>query len=336
MRESRLSLALSSGAVALPPEGPVAVFSPSAEADLAPLARARVQIVQPFRPDHDAWAARAYDSAPACPEGVRFAAALVYVPRARAHAQALIAQALTVTGGGPVLVDGQKTDGIEPLLRACRARGSVSAPVIGGHGKLFALTAPPAAFADWAARPGLAGGRFRTVPGTFSADGIDAGSALLAAALPAGLKGHVADLGAGWGYLAAEALARCPGLAQLHLVEADAEALDCARHNVTDARAVFHWADARAFAPPRLLDAVITNPPFHAGRAADPALGIAFLAAAAAMLAPHGALYAVANRHLPYERELSRLFHELTERPGTGGFKVLHAVRPIRAPRPRR
>jgi 16S rRNA (guanine1207-N2)-methyltransferase len=48
------------------------------------------------------------------------------------------------------------------------------------------------------------------------------------------------------------------------------------------------------------------------------------------MLAPSGQFWMVANRHLPYETELSQHFHEVVEAGGTPGFKVIHATRPRR------
>ena len=57
-----------------------------------------------------------------------------------------------------------------------------------------------------------------------------------------------------------------------------------------------------------VMDAVVMNPPFHEGRKADPELGQAFIEAAAGMLGAKGKLYMVANRHLPYEETLERLF----------------------------
>jgi 16S rRNA (guanine1207-N2)-methyltransferase len=140
------------------------------------------------------------------------------------------------------------------------------------------------------------------------------------------LKGRIADLGAGWGWLSREILRR-PAVKSLHLVEADHAALDCARQNVSDARAAFHWADATRWAPETPLDAVVTNPPFHVGRRADPALGRAFLEAGARMLAPHGQLWLVANRHLPYETTLDALFRDVTEIGGDSRFKILQAAR---------
>ncbi|TCP44394.1 class I SAM-dependent methyltransferase [Rhodovulum marinum] len=330
MSDARLTLALESGAVALPEVGRIAVFGPSAEADLSALPKDRVQIIQGFAPDHAAWAARGWAVAIA-PEG-DFAAAVICVPRSKALARAWVAEALARTGGGPVIIDGAKTDGVDSLLKACRAMGGeVTAPFAKAHGKSFVLAGDTAAFSDW--RPGegrLIEGRYRTAPGVFSADGVDRGSALLLAALPAKLKGRVADLGAGWGYLAGEALAAHPEITEMHLVEADHAALTCVQANVPDPRARFHWVDATAFKAGAAFDIVLANPPFHTSRAADPALGRAFLAAAARLLAPHGQAFVVANRHLPYERDLAALFAEVHEIGGDAGFKVLHATRPRR------
>jgi 16S rRNA (guanine1207-N2)-methyltransferase len=323
---SRLTLALTSGELALPEVGRIAVFAPRRATDLSALPVARCHVITGFRPDHDHFAALGHDCAIA-PEG-RYAAAIVFATRAKPLAQALIAQAAAVTDG-PVIVDGFKTDGIESLLKACRGRVSVSAPLSKAHGKLFHFAAGPG-FDDWtlAAQQQVEGG-FVTVPGAFSADGIDPASRLLADHLPAKLGATVADLGAGWGYLSARALER-ENIAAIHLVEADHAALDCACRNVLDARAHFHWDDATRWTAPEPLDTVIMNPPFHTGRAGDPELGRAFIRAAARSLKPRGHLYLVANRHLPYEAELAACFGEVTELAGDNRFKILHGARPSR------
>ncbi|MBK5927813.1 class I SAM-dependent methyltransferase [Rhodobaculum claviforme] len=321
-RAARLSLALET-----PPSGRTAAFGPRAGADLSALGPA-VEVITGFRPDHDAFAARGLVVRTA-PEG-RYALSLVCLPRARAAAQDLVAQALACTDG-KVLVDGQKTDGIDAILRAARTRAGTGDPVIKAHGKLFALDgAAHAAFADWHAGPRRLADGFVTRPGVFSADGPDPGSRLLAGALPARLPGRVADLGAGWGWLGAQVLTR-DGVSGLDLVEADLAAVACARDNLDDARVRVHWADATAFQPDAPFDTVVMNPPFHPGRAGDPALGTAFIAAAARMLAPHGSLWMVANRHLPYEAALAATFREVTEHPGTPAYKLFHARSPRRA-----
>ena len=85
----------------------------------------------------------------------------------------------------------------------------------------------------------------------------------------------------------------------------------------------------------RPFDAILCNPPFHTSRQADPALGVAFLTAAARCLSPGGTLWLVANRHLPYERALSESFAQVAEIGGTNGYKLFTAARPRTAKRPR-
>ncbi|WP_374645783.1 class I SAM-dependent methyltransferase [Tabrizicola sp.] len=324
MRSARLSLALESGALVLPGEGRIAVHRPRIGDSLLALPQERVVVLTGFRPDHDHFA-RDYAVAPAPP----YAAAIVCLPRSREAGRALIAQAAAdVAPGGWVAVDGQKTDGIDTALKDLRKRVDLSESLSKAHGKLAFFPVGPD-LSDWLAQPSRVGG-FQTLPGVFSADGPDRGSVLLAGALPAKLGGKIADLGAGWGYLAAEILKR-PGVKRLDLVEAEADALACAKVNVTDERARFHWADATLWKPESLLDAVVMNPPFHTGREADAGLGAAFIRAARRMLAPDGGLWLVANRHLPYDAVLAECFLEVQEVAGDGGFRVIHAIKPRRA-----
>lgn len=189
-----------------------------------------------------------------------------------------------------------------------------------------------------APRP-VAGGRFTSRPGVFAWDRIDAASALLARHLPADLRGRAADLGAGYGYLAAELLERCPGIQALDAYEADARALALCRDNLAGyagrVALGFHWHDVSAGVP-GAYDVVVSNPPFHAPDGRErPDLGRAFIAAAAAALRPGGRLWLVANRHLPYEQALGAGFGEARLVAQEGGFKVVEAIRAGGAGRPR-
>jgi 16S rRNA (guanine1207-N2)-methyltransferase len=73
------------------------------------------------------------------------------------------------------------------------------------------------------------------------------------------------------------------------------------------------------------------NPPFHATRAIDIDLGYAFIAAASEALRPDGSLVMVANRHLPYERQLLQAFTSTWTLTEAQGFKVLLAAQPLTA-----
>lgn len=334
MRSQRLTLALDSGALVLPAEGTIAVFGPHAGEDLSALPRSRTVIVTGFRPDHEAFTAAGWTCALQAPEGA--AAALVCLPRSREAALSLVATAAAaVAPGGPVAVDGQKTQGIESVLRELSAAlpaGALSEPVTKAHGRLAVFAAGAADLSARIARPRQIEGGFTTLAGVFSADGPDRGSALLTGALPAKMTGRVVDLGAGWGFLARAVLAR-EGVTRLDLVEADAAALDCAGANLSDARAAFHWADATRWKPAQPADHVVMNPPFHVAREADPGLGVAFLRAAAAMLRPDGVLWLVANRHLPYDPVLRSLFHTVEDLGTDPAFRLVRASRPVRGGR---
>jgi len=323
MPESRLTTALTEGALSLP-DGEIAVLRPPVGYDLSALRQKNVILSHSFRPDHDAWAQAGWRIAPVPPASA--SAALVVVPRSKALARGTIAAAAALAP--LVIVDGLRTDGVDSLWREVRARLDRDIPsVTKAHGRLFWFT-PGAALADWAL-PGPQRGPdgLYTQAGVFSADGPDPASALLAAALPATLPARMADLGAGAGLLSLAVLAR-GGVSALDVIEAEALALDCARLNISDDRVVFHWADATIFDPRAPWGGVVMNPPFHDGRAGEPALGQAFIAAAARGLSPQGQLWLVANRHLPYEATLTRLFRQVTDIGGDPRFKIINASRP--------
>jgi len=220
----------------------------------------------------------------------------------------LIARAVTSVPNGWIVIDGQKTDGVDSLLKQVKANVPSVQSYSKAHGKTIWFAASNgAALTDWLQDPIRLESGWWTAPGVFSADSVDPASQMLVDALPK-LQGSGADLGAGWGYLSAVALAQNPEITKLALVEDNRVALECAGRNVDDPRAVFHWHDALSWTPVQRLDWVIMNPPFHTGRKAAPDLGRAFILRAAEVLTPGGVLYMVANAHLPYDAALADSF----------------------------
>lgn len=292
--------------------------------------KAQTRLVQPFRPDFLALLAAGHDVSPRM-EGEHHQLSLVLAGRHRGLNEARIADAWQRTAsGGTILVAGGKEDGIDSLRKrlADRLEGKLSKH----HGVAFWLRRDDGGtpFAG-AGAPAVVEGQWQTAPGMFSFDRVDAGSRLLAEHLPDDLAGHIADFGAGWGYLADIVAGKARRLDALDLYEADHAALDAARANLArlqpDAPAAFHWRDLTTEQPERRYDAIVMNPPFHAGRAAEPLLGAAFVAAASRALKPRGRLFLVANRGLPYEKALAAGFASSEEIARDATYKVIAARR---------
>lgn len=329
MAADRFHFAITRGGLSVPDAARVALVGAQADPAWRALALGDVVVLQTSAVQTGAWSALGVAVQADWPASDW---ALITLPPARALAEARIALAAAqLPKGALIVVDGDKACGVESLLKAIKARVPVLGQVSKAHGKVFWFENSPV-FDDWRAVPRQVIPGYHTLPGVFSADGPDPGSDLLLSSLPDTLSGVIADLGAGWGYLSGHLLQR-PGVKRVHLVEDDRTALDCAQANLDDARAQVHWADATTWVSPELMDAVVMNPPFHAGKKGDPALGRSFIRAACQMLRPSGALWMVANRHLPYESELTACFRKVTELPGAAGFKIFHASHPLRGGR---
>jgi 16S rRNA (guanine1207-N2)-methyltransferase len=319
------------------PADPSRVLFLHARADAAlPEAARGWTCEQTFRPHADALLARGLQVVPTVEHGA-FARVLALPPRQREQARGVLAHAASRIADGGVVVAAQRNDEGARTMQDDLARLVGPVQALSKHHCRVAWARVEAARVDRAlVAAWLADDAPRTVeatglasrPGVFSWDRIDPGSALLAACLPDDLAGRVADFGAGIGVLSLTLLRTCPQLASLDLYEADARALALARANIDagdpDIPVDYHWHDVARGVPAR-YDAIVCNPPFHAGRDADPTLGQAFLRAAADALVEGGRLWLVANRHLPYEATLGAGFGDVRCVREAEGFKVIEA-----------
>jgi 16S rRNA (guanine1207-N2)-methyltransferase len=232
----------------------------------------------------------------------------------------------------------------ERLAASCFGRVEVANRASGW--RLVALREPrpdapaPEPWRDWSGPDGA----MRTLVGTHAGARLDPGTALLLEALDAPgapdlASARVLDLGSGSGVLARRAAERGAG---------ELLALDDDLAGVRSTRAVLglepdaaggrsaargrparvDWSDLLAGAPhARAIDVVLMNPPFHVGRQVVGELSRAFVAAALEALRPGGRLVLVANRALPYERDLAAwaTWRDVTP-ANSRGFKVLDAT----------
>jgi 16S rRNA (guanine1207-N2)-methyltransferase len=329
-----------SGELALPADGRVLFLRARAGVRLREMAQPGWLCGQGFLPFADELARNGLRvGEPAA--GEEFSLVLLLPPRQRDEARALFARAVQLAAPGGVVLaampnaEGAKSGEADLAKLAgavqhqskhkCRVFWSTpSADTVDQSllAEWLALDAPREIMDGYISRPGL-----------FAWDRIDRASKLLAAHLPADLYGNVADLGGGYGYLSTQVIACCPRVQAIDLYEAEARALEPARLNLARAKreagrelaVAVYWHDVTRGLAQR-YDAIVSNPPFHQGRADLPELGRAFIVSAAEALQPDGRLLLVANRHLPYEAVLASRFHEVRTRVVQEGFKVIEAV----------
>lgn len=264
-------------------------------------------------------AAPATVEAAAFPRNTGYQTALVQLPQGRSLARAVIFKALAaLQPGGDLYVWGDVRAGIRPVEEDFAAMGDVTSVAVGGGERLFHLRRRdelPAVPEDWQTpwEPReldleAAGERYRIVtqPGVFSADELDAGTRFFLEHLPdLGIRSPKAVLdaccGTGIVGMAAGRVLRADAVVY---ADDDVLAVHCARA-ATGAKVIL--ADLTRERVEGDFDLVLCNPPFHQGVGEDRSFVRRFID-----LLPAGLpLALVANRFLPYDRELGQRFRDV-------------------------
>ncbi len=274
------------------------------------------------------------------------AQALVVLPKGRDLARALLwTVAQTVVPGGRLYLAGLNESGAKSAIRDAAALFE-NVAVLGYRGgariacarRSDALHLPD----DWRVshpwQPQMRAvdrpeGRYTiiTMPGVFSWDHLDDGTALLLDHLAVEPGQDVLDIGCGYGIIGLVA-ARAGAL--VTMVDDNLLAVRCAQASVKANRLADRCTvlpgDVTSSVRDRQFDLVLTNPPFHQG--IDVTTGIArrIIREACEVLRPGGRLCLVANRFLPYDRVMRAMFGAVATIAETRRFRVLEAVRPGR------
>ena len=143
----------------------------------------------------------------------------------------------------------------------------------------------------------------------FSPKEVDRGSQKLTSTFGTKLFGHVADLGAGWGYLSKEALRLNDKITRVTLFECNYSAYLASKKNIDDRRATFRWASLENIKNlnPR-FDHVICNPPFHSGRPKDIGLLRSFIFQSSRLINRQGCVWMVFVSGVYLENHLKEYF----------------------------
>jgi len=286
---------------------------------------------QAFRPEFRSLDQHGYSVVPRFdPENISASGVVFLLGRNRRWNEHMLASIWNqMAMGVRLIVVGNKTDGIGAIRKWFGGEVEITASLSKFHSIVFCADKQVARNLPGIEIYRLIDG-YRVADGMFSSDDVDTGSELLVEYFDNRIKGKVADLGAGWGYLSTELAKRSENVTQIDLFEADHDALVASEENmgqIGEIDKAFHWIDVTTEFPKRSYDWVIMNPPFHVGRATMPELGKRFIEVAAATLPKGGRLLMVANKKLPYEKTLEENFRGFKRLEERAGFKVLEAVK---------
>ncbi len=267
--------------------------------------------------------------------------ALLDIPKGREHARAYLGTAAqTLRPGGRLILAGANDGGAKSAIKdAAELFGS--APVLGYKSgcraaqaiRPAALGVPPAWGQPWQIQTRVIErpeGAYTliTLPGVFSWDHLDDGTALLLDHLDVAPDLDVLDLGCGGGIIG---LVAARAGARVVMVDDDLLAVRCAQASADACglaeRCTILPSDVTRAIPDRQFDLVLSNPPFHAGIDVTTGTAHRIIRESFEHLRPGGSLRIVANRFLPYERVLRELFGQARILADTSRFYVLEATR---------
>ena len=274
------------------------------------------------------------------PSDVAADVALIRIPKDRASLLVLISDAFTrLRVGGRCYLAGGNGEGVKSAARALGEVFGRVETIAHGSGCRVALAVKRDAGAGEIESAGEAFTVVSAVvrgepltlyslPGVFSREHADEATLLLADTMQIADGDSVLDLGCGFGALGIAAALQTPS-GRVVMVDADVEAVRCAAYGARAAglsNVTVLASDVASAVIDQRFDVVVTNPPFHTGKATDLAVPLQFIADAFAVLRPGGRLYLVANRTLPYERALRSTFGGFEVIRDTPRFKILRTT----------
>ncbi len=274
-----------------------------------------------------------------------FDAVFMQIPKGRKTTRRWLLRAYqALSPGGNLFIAGANNEGIQSVIKdADSLFGNVNILTYKKGNRLAQSikTSAPMPLIEWVQEPGIAIGTWyefeidspgysvhiHSLPGIFSYDKLDEGTALLLRVLVIPPGAQVLDVGCGYGILGMYAASH--GSEWVDLVDNNLLAIASAKENIR----LNKIANAKVF-PSDLLNSIgknkytliLSNPPFHTGQAVDYQVAQTMILNSRQALAPGGQLILVANKFIRYDRLMQQIYGNIICLKETGKYHVLASL----------
>jgi 16S rRNA (guanine1207-N2)-methyltransferase len=270
---------------------------------------------------------------------------VIVLPKGRSLARRWIMQAeALLRPQGELYLAGCKNQGIQSVIRDAAA--VFSEPTILGYKKgcqlarLIKMPRPTGIGPEWANDPGISPGSWiefdvetpvgrlhlYSLPGVFSADKLDKGTALLLEHLSITPETRLLDIGCGYGVIGLVGILM--GAKWADMIDSNLMAVSACHQNLST-RLINNGQVMASDALDTVLNCryslVVSNPPFHSGHNVDYQMAKAFIQQAWQVLEPGGRLMLVTNQFIRYDSLIEAHFKQVQCLSDQAGYRILAA-----------
>ena len=253
---------------------------------------------------------------------------------------------LTLKDDGFILVSGANDQGIRSAVGDAEdlfSHHAVLAYKKGTRLLCFMGKRPQSSLPGWTNSQGISPGtwielhgsfqgqsfQFRTLPGVFASEGIDPGTTYLLDHLQIPDEGRILDFGCGCGVIGG--IIAMNSNAWVDLIDIDLYALASAKENIKGlelGNCKVSYSDGLENVLDYPYDLIVSNPPFHSGKAVDYTMTHSFISKSMQVLTKGGILCLVANKFIPYDRILKEYYPVLEVPISNPKYSIWKAHKP--------